>query len=85
MNTQSDEKQRLIQLVGESVLNSLQKAGVRLEIPSEPEKFSSSSSPQNDEESDEVYQRVLHGLLSLTNESEQMYRDELRRRNRLRF
>lgn len=85
MNTQSDEKQILIQLIGESVLNSLQKEGVQLVISSELEKSSSSSSPQNDEESDEVYQRVLHGLLSLTSELEQMYRDELRRRNRLRF
>ena len=77
-----NSKQQLIQLIGESVLDSLQKAGVSLTIPSEFEKLSSSSSRQNSQEADKLCQRIFEHRISLINELAKMFRDEPRRINR---
>ena len=82
MNTQSDKRLKLAQLIGESVLDALLKAGVRLEIPSESEKFSYSLNLQNEEELDLLRQRILEQRLSLISELSQMYHDEPKRRSR---
>ena len=82
MNTQSDKRLKLAQLIGESVLDALLKAGIRLEIPSESEKFSYSLNLQNEEELDLLRQRILEHRLSLISELSRMYHDEPKRRSR---
>ena len=70
-----NSRQQLSLLIGEAVLDSLQKAGVSLTIPSEFEKSSSSSNRLNNEELSQLRQRIWKFRQSLIDGLRKKFRD----------